>query len=203
MSNSKIMNYSIHSFMIEELDLGGASLLVYAVIYSFTKGDKHCFYGSQGFLARAIGMSVSSVKRALDLLLEKKYIKRSVYEGHPAYVAIKESINRLIPQEEDIDPGYTPFEIASAKELEGDRSGSLYYYFPDEERPLYEEYYADKGTTLKMTPGQYKNLIRLVGKKKVSEYIRRLEDFLDESYTYTCHSPYRTIKRWIYKDMSV
>jgi len=84
------MTYCIHSFMIGELGLKGNELLIYAIIYSFTCGDKGLFYGTQEFLSAASGISVSSIKRKLLSLLNKGYIEKSNDGIHSGYRSLKD-----------------------------------------------------------------------------------------------------------------
>ena len=74
--NKKVsnMNYSIQLFMIEELSVRPAELLVLSAIYSFTKGDDGFYYGTQEYLAHITDVSVSSLKRILTGLIEKGYV---------------------------------------------------------------------------------------------------------------------------------
>ena len=85
--------YMIHRFMTEELRLGGSRLLVYALIYSFTVAEGS-FFGSRGYIARACGISVKTVDRALKELVTLKLLfkgERSHLESNEyvAYIPIK------------------------------------------------------------------------------------------------------------------
>ena len=61
--------FQIHHFMTKELGLGGAKLLVYALIYSFTVNDGS-FFGSRGYMAEACGASVKTIDRTLRELVK-------------------------------------------------------------------------------------------------------------------------------------
>ena len=61
--------FIIHRFMTEELGLGGAKLLVYALIYSFTVSEGS-FFGSRGYMAEACGASVKTIDRTLRELVK-------------------------------------------------------------------------------------------------------------------------------------
>jgi hypothetical protein len=56
--------------MTKELGLGGAKLLVYALIYSFTVNDGS-FFGSRGYIAEACGITDTTVGRVLKELLQE------------------------------------------------------------------------------------------------------------------------------------
>ena len=65
----------IWGFMRREMRLEKTELLVFAVIYSFSRSCES-FGGSVQFLSQWTGSSVNSVRRALDALLEKGYVTR-------------------------------------------------------------------------------------------------------------------------------
>ena len=54
--------------MTKELGLGGAKLLVYALIYSFTVNDGS-FFGSRGYICEACGIVMSTTSKVLSELL--------------------------------------------------------------------------------------------------------------------------------------
>jgi anti-sigma28 factor (negative regulator of flagellin synthesis) len=56
--------------MTKVLKLGGAKLLVYALIYSFTVNDG-LFFGSRGYIAEACGITDTTVGRVLKELLQE------------------------------------------------------------------------------------------------------------------------------------
>ena len=61
--------FPIYHFMTKELGLGGAKLLVYALIYSFTVSEGS-FFGSRGYMEEACGASVKTVDRTLRELVK-------------------------------------------------------------------------------------------------------------------------------------
>ena len=74
-------NYTVYAFMIER-GLRGAELLVYALIYSYTRDGGRAFYGSQEHIADRTGLSLRSVQRALLSLTEGGHLeKRSSKNG--------------------------------------------------------------------------------------------------------------------------
>lgn len=75
-------------FMITELKLCGTTLLVYALIYSFTVSGKE-YWGSRNYLAERVGCSVSTVDRALRKLEKMGLInERQKAYGRNIYVAL-------------------------------------------------------------------------------------------------------------------
>lgn len=88
--------------MVSELGLSGTELLVYALVYSFSRTGY--FNGSRSYIAKRTGASLRSVDRALHSLVDKGYIirilegkdnKPSVYKAKMSVVAEAEEAERL------------------------------------------------------------------------------------------------------------
>lgn len=76
----------VQGFMLKELQLKGSELLVYAVIYGFSKDGIHKFYGSRSYIAEWTGISVSNVQKNLNSLVNKELIiKHEVYRDNVKY----------------------------------------------------------------------------------------------------------------------
>ena len=60
--------------MLKDLKLKSNELLVYAIIYGFSKDGQGCFYGSISYLAETINVSTGTIKNVLKSLTEKKLI---------------------------------------------------------------------------------------------------------------------------------
>lgn len=72
----------LRGWMIEELDLKGNELIVYAVIYGFNR-DGHAYQGSRQYLARWTNSTVQGVQKNLNSLVEKKLIiKKEVFKDN-------------------------------------------------------------------------------------------------------------------------
>lgn len=67
-------NFSICGWMINELKLSGNELLVYAIIYSYSRNSLNKFYGSLDYLANYTNATKMTIVRSLKSLLEKNYI---------------------------------------------------------------------------------------------------------------------------------
>ena len=67
--------FTIHRFMTEELGLGGAKLLVYALIYSFTVSEGS-FFGSRGYICEICGITDSTAGRVLKELVSMGLLER-------------------------------------------------------------------------------------------------------------------------------
>ena len=70
-------NYiTVLGWMINELQLSGNKLILYALIYGFSQDGKSRFKGSMKYLADSVGLSKQSVLERLKWLTEKKLIKK-------------------------------------------------------------------------------------------------------------------------------
>lgn len=68
--------YIIHGWMLNELDLKGVQLQVYAIIYGFSQIEDNEFTGSLSYLCEFTGASKPTIIKALKDLQEKNLIAR-------------------------------------------------------------------------------------------------------------------------------
>lgn len=76
-----LRDFSIHiqSFMVNDLDLSGTTeLLIYAVIYDSTIGEKG-YTGGIKFLERITGIKKRGVIKSLNKLLSKNLLTKKVF----------------------------------------------------------------------------------------------------------------------------
>lgn len=66
----------IHGWMINEVNLTGNELLVFAIIYGFSQDGESKYTGSRGYLAEWCNTSLPTVDAALKKLIEKGLIKK-------------------------------------------------------------------------------------------------------------------------------
>lgn len=66
----------IHGWMVNELNLTGNELLVFAIIYGFSQDGESKFTGSRSYLAEWCNTSLPTVDAALKKLIEKGLIKK-------------------------------------------------------------------------------------------------------------------------------
>ena len=77
MNKNKDLFFKIYLFMLNELELRGNELMIYAVIYSYTKkSQESCFYGSQAYLGRCLNLTRQSVSKSIMSLIKKKLIAK-------------------------------------------------------------------------------------------------------------------------------
>lgn len=64
----------IQGWMCNELELKGNDLLVFALIYGFSQDGESKFYGGRKYIAETFNISLPTVDKALQSLLNKEYI---------------------------------------------------------------------------------------------------------------------------------
>ena len=65
-------------WMINELNLGGNELIVYAIIYQYSQDKNNWCYTSQEYLAEWIGTTTRTVRTIIDTLVSKNLIEKKV-----------------------------------------------------------------------------------------------------------------------------
>lgn len=208
MKNKRTINtsYVIYGFMCERLGLGGSELLVYALIYSFSRSDAEVYFGSRDFLARATGLSLSTVARALSSLVEAGLIERCTEESargtREGYRTVMEHTPKAKEEEREYPNNDAAHSMPSPQMLEKIRRHPAEFLPNTKARPKYELYPLTRNGIVKMTAEQYKRLHALVGSEVLHLYIIRLE-LLIERTGYKTFNPYMTIRKWILEDCSV
>ena len=62
-------------FMLNELKLSGAALIIYAKIYGFSHSGKGCYTGGNEYLAAWAGCSERQARNIIDRFEEKKRVR--------------------------------------------------------------------------------------------------------------------------------
>ena len=78
-------DFMIKGFMTQVFKLKGSELLVFAFIYSFTKGEGGLYWGSQRHLAASCGLSTSTASRALCSLKRDGFIYKCTIANKEGY----------------------------------------------------------------------------------------------------------------------
>ena len=192
------INYHVYSFMLK-LDISSKAMNVYALIYSFTQGKRGLFYGTQGYIARTLGISVRTVQRAYKTLfsmhlLERQYSEDGMLRGIRAIAPKKLPKN---PEKRDtsekeivICEPITPEEVESNIPPQPEKYGLV-------------EIIGCEGVAL--TVRQYLKLRELVAPEVLTLYIHRFQKYLDKCFEEFRPAPrnhYKTIKSWIDEDFS-
>ena len=69
---------TIDGWMINNLDLKGNELIIYALIYGFSQDGESEFYGSRSYIAEWCNSSLPTVDKALNKLIRKGFILKRV-----------------------------------------------------------------------------------------------------------------------------
>ena len=99
----------IYDFMVTSLGLCGAELIVFAALYSFTRGDEGEYYGTRAYLSKRLGISERTLSRTLTALVQKGLIAKS--QGRftrihtPAYVVCPDAVLTAIGSRESSPQG--------------------------------------------------------------------------------------------------
>lgn len=88
MKKIKKGNYiTIQSFMVDELNLKGNELLVYAIIYGFSQNGEDKFTGSLQYIADWTNSTKQGILKCLKSLLEKGFIeKKEIFKNNIKFV---------------------------------------------------------------------------------------------------------------------
>lgn len=200
----------IYDFMIGDLGLSGVSLLVFALIYSFTRSENEC-YGSQEYISNRVGSSITSVKNALKILLDRNLIiKRSdnrlrtkIYVVNLSF--LKENVFERAENdrsETDREEGknvtvkqtnfdYNNKEIIKTTTTSSTESEAIedpFFIYPGEEE------------LAMMTMDQHIDLVNRLGREVVNYYIKRLEGSLIKCPGLYLKNHYKTILAWARED---
>jgi hypothetical protein len=63
--------------MINELNLKGNELIIYAIIYGFTQDEESEYYGSLRYIGKALSLPKTTVASIINRLIEKNIIERT------------------------------------------------------------------------------------------------------------------------------
>ena len=206
----KSYSYAIRDFMTSELMLSGSKLSVFAIIYSFTHGSTGIFYGTQEYMASALGCSTATVKRAIKKLIELGYVEKCSYRGRTSYkstVTSKNDEEMAKAAQESHTPTDEPNNDAERKLppkhiLDMAGIDVINLLSRDIKRPKYEFHFVGTAGCVSMTAEQYRRLLRLVSPDVLDGYIRKLE-LLILNKGYRTFNPYKTIRSWILYDTSL
>lgn len=97
LKHSSIM---VYGWMTSDLNLKGTDLLVYAIIYSYSRAENQYFTGGVGYISKFINVAKSSVYNSLNKLIEKGLIKLSFLNSYYANLDILsfDEFNQIIEE---------------------------------------------------------------------------------------------------------
>lgn len=196
---------TIHSWMIQDYDLKGLELLLYAIIFGFTIGKEVGYYGSRRTLAEMTNSTKNGVDKALKNLLNKKLICKDFLikkkKRFPVYLALKPEIKKSHPSSFNIssdDNEESDIPIRSTKKVKID-SQRLFSDInsPTLRKGLFENVILTQELLDRLTieaPDHYE------------AYIKRLDIHIEKSNNktkfekYTPYQFYLTILDWLERD---
>lgn len=144
--------FVVQGWMINQLGLSGAKLLIYAVIYSYSKDSFHKFNGSLSYLSKTCSCSVSTVKENLVKLQQENFVIREEETvnnvSRRSFRANLEALNAEIlkvakPSEGQILTGATSYEILNASGIAGNffrKMSAVYSLSDDQVSKLFEDW---------------------------------------------------------------
>ena len=133
MDNVKNENYIlIQGWMLNELELKGNELMVYAIIYGFSQKEGHYFNGSIQYLADWTNSTRQGIMKVLNSLLEKGHLIKIASEetGKPnKYFAVKGSKQSLLAtkftSEQSLPDQSTEFTRGSQQSLHNNITNNI------------------------------------------------------------------------------
>ena len=218
MENKRNTGYIVYDFMRDSMALGGVTLQVYALIYSFTKAGGDC-HASINNIAKRLDTTHTSVKRALKELMEKNYIIKTTNNQSSSnhYVAnMDRGVHNVPPSneegEENVPGGGTLCSrgenIAFPNNKDNNKGDNnninelnihslIKEYWKDKPRPI--QAFGSKKVVM-MTLHQYANLLRAVGVKPTLSYVRLLENRITKGMFPVKDDHYQQIIDWARED---
>ena len=195
-------SFQIKDFMFK-LNITKSERLVFALIYSFTVGERGLFFGRMSYIAETLSISPRTVTRAISNLLSLELIERVALESPRAYRA-KLNAERTIKA------------ISEYKRKKPEPAPYCNRY--DDALPTLDDIWEllPKGNkkyrlmdlgdccSVQLTVKQYLKLAEIVDNEILQSYVRRLEKYLMECFDNCTPGPrnhYKTIKSWIEKDL--
>ena len=194
--------YIVYDFMVDELKLSGATLLVYALIYSFTNAESEC-YGSLEYIADRVGASRTTVYRSLKELTRKNYIikERGDGIGKISYIANRNALFKnesAAPSECNTECFKT---APNNKEIKKEIITNCHSFTQEGGKPPI--FYFGPNKVVEMTLHQYVNLLRAFGVCEALRYIRVLDEKILSAKPGAYKNHYKTIITWAREDCLV
>lgn len=157
MSKIKSENYYvIHGWMLNNLNLSGTQLQVYAIIYGFSQDGNTSFSGSLSYLCDFTGAGRTTIVTALNKLVDKKLIEKNVTcTNGVRFVTYKVNLNAINcngTPSTDSELPRTESELPSTKSVLGNHGGGSTKSVPNKEslsidKEIYNDIYNISGSS--------------------------------------------------------
>ena len=208
MKDNKTSSFLIHSFMIDRLGLSGTELLVFALIYSFTKAGSSC-YGSYDYIAGRVGASISTVGRAIKHLLEKNNIVR-LAGTQGAVWHFEANVENLCQNEIQNDiAALSNCNTASVKMTDNNKeiikeiTSTTTTKAPNGAKKPERLMAFGSEQIVMMSWRQYMDLVNKIGDETTDYYIEVLQSYMIRCPGSHFKSHYKTILAWAAEDASI
>ena len=183
-----------------DLHLRGGELMIYAIIYSFSRVGG-VYFGGIGYLAALSGLSKRSVLRVLASLMENKHIEKVAHgdgEGYRCTPVMIDGVIAVVDEDEDEDE-----DDGSVTAPDGEEETDIREILGRKAKPpKYAFHSVSHNDLVHMTEEQYSKLLELVNSEVLTVYICRLEQMMKNN-GYRTFNPYKTIKKWILEDTAL
>ena len=202
--------YQISGWMLNQLELKGIQLQVFAIIYGFTQDGENKFEGSVNYLCEFTGASRSTVLRALNELTDKGLLaKEEIFRNGVKFCNYRVNLTRVVSK---CYGGGVKMTWGSVKMTQGG-SVKMTHHNIDIHNNKYNnsdnnrESASDKIIKVKHKYGEYKNVLLTDDEltKLQAEYpdweqkIENLSAYIaSKGAKYKSH--YATIRNWALKD---
>ena len=182
--------YVVKGWMLNDLNLKGNELVVYAIVYGFSQDSSSRFTGSLKYVESAIGASRPTVIKALKALVSAGHIKK--------VSTIKNSIT-YNEYYADLTGSKEPLPLTSKEALQGGSKETLPNSISKnnivnkiEKKHKYGEY-----KNVLLTDTEYENLKEKLRDRE--KWITEVDEGIElKGYTYKSH--YLAILKWAKKD---
>ena len=195
------MNYTIHDFMTERLQLKGTELLLYALVYNFSQDGNGCFYGTAEYAAKKVNCTRRSIVSTFASLVEAGLLSKS--SGHhngrqtidyvaivPEACAISSQCENFSQQVcENITEGVKKSHTDNISDNLNDNQESIHTIARAESKKL------QIAEFVSMTADEYQKLIDEFGKEDTDALVAILDNYKGSSGK-KYKSDYRAIRSW-------
>ena len=215
----KERGFTVYEFMVKELGLSGNALLVYALIYSFSRCGCR-YYGTQEYISERIGCAISTVARLLGMLLSANLITKVYEKGYntPFYStkdlhgSEENSTNDGIKKTVDFNNPTHSFSVGEPL-IFGDNNKEIIN--TTSSTSSLERACAKRGNStisflryglngiVTMTEEQHEAFCNLVGDEMAEIYVNRLETYLIANPSLCLKSHYKTLCKWAREDSAL
>lgn len=184
MSNIKNENYIvIQGFMVNELNLKGNELLIYAIIYGFSQLEGQEFNGTLQYLANWCNSTKQGVLKALKSLIDKGLIEKKESKfNNISFILYHTTKFNTIKQ--SLTGDETKFNGGIKQSLTGGIKQSLTndnIYINNINNNNNKYIYMGKFKRIKITEEEYQRLINDFNKDFIDDVINALDEYVESN----------------------